>query len=200
MTTETAAAQTPAEKLAAACDALGLTMRAEFVPFSRSRNAAPRDGRDKPWRSLNWRVTLERNGRPFLTTDYSQGEGHAPAYKASSAIYARAHYTEKRAREMAISHETETGRRASWTFGELNKAGGKPIDPPALADVVWSLTQDSSVLDAGGFEGWANEYGYSTDSRAAEATYRACLETALQMRAAIGEAGLEALRTAGEDF
>lgn len=200
MTTETAAAQTPAEKMAAACAALGLTMRAEFVPFSRSRNATPRAGQDKPWRSLNWRVTLERNGRPILTTDYAQGEGHAPAYKASSAIYARAHYKEKRAREMAIAHEIETGRRATWSFGELNKGVGKPIDPPPMAEVVWSLTNDANVLDYAGFEDWADNYGYSHDSRAAESSYRECLEIALKLRAAIGEAGLEALRTAGEDF
>jgi hypothetical protein len=140
-------ASTPAEKIAAVASALGLSMSAQFVPFSQSRNAKPQPGRDKPWQSINWRVTLMLNGREFLTTDYGQGIAHTPADKAKSASYARAHYTERQARAMAVEHEIETGRLATWTFGELNKSGGKPLPPPDLPSVLWSLTQDASVLD-----------------------------------------------------
>lgn len=191
---------TPAQRIQAVCDDLNLTLEAVFVPFSQSRNAQPRNGVKEPWRSLNWRVTLKRNGRDALTTDYSQGEAWTPAHKAKAAIYARAHYTERAARHMAVSHEIETGRRATWAFGELNKSVGKPLDPPSIVDVVHSLVLDASVLDAGGFDGWADDFGYDPDSRAAESIYLECLESALKLRAAIGEAGIDALREAGEDY
>lgn len=191
MTTETET--TPRQKIEAAMAALGLTVTAVFVPWSASRNAKEKH------RSLNWRVTVQRNGRDVLTTDYSAGVGHCPSYKATKGALARAHYVEETARYMAIKHETETGRSAVWSFGELSKSGGKPIEIDAVS-VVSSLTLDSSVLDAGGFEEWAGDFGYDTDSRAAEATYRACLDIALKLRGAIGDAGMEALRVAGEDF
>jgi hypothetical protein len=190
---------TPADKVRAACNALGLTIRAEFVPFSKSRNAKPRDGQDKPWRSLNWNITLERNGRDVMTTEYSAGEGNCPASKLPATALRRAQYTDATARRMAVDHEIETGREARFTFGGYLKQNGPQIQPDAPS-VIMSLVLDSSVLDAGSFEDWAAEYGYDTDSRSAERTYQACLKTALKLRAAIGEVGLELLRAAGEDF
>lgn len=57
----------------------GITVRAAFVPFSQSRNAKPDP---KPGDlSLNWKVTLLKDGREVLTTDYQAGIGHAPSYK-----------------------------------------------------------------------------------------------------------------------
>ena len=53
---------------------LGLTMTADFVPWSLSRNAGEKDP------SLNWKITLHKDGRPFLTTDYMAGSGHCPSY------------------------------------------------------------------------------------------------------------------------
>lgn len=63
---------------AAAMESLGLTVKSEFMPFSQSRNKAEKNP------SLNWKVTLQRNGRDVLTTDYMAGCGHCPA-KASKA-------------------------------------------------------------------------------------------------------------------
>src|SRR5688572_19316451 len=54
---------------------IGLAYEAEFVPFSKSRNAKP-DPRYNDF-NLNWRIHLRRNGRT-LTTDYMQGVGHIP--------------------------------------------------------------------------------------------------------------------------
>jgi len=78
----------------------------------------------------------------------------------------------------------------------------KPTIPlvPKDADVMHSLSLDASVLDTGTFEEWASEFGYDTDSRAAEATYRACLDIALKLRSMIGEAGMQLLRDAGQDY
>lgn len=170
-----------------------LTMDSTFVPFSQSRHAAPgADG--KPWRSLNWRVTLKRDGREVLTTDYAQGEAHAPAAQVKPpALQA----TDKHIRERCIAFECETGRVARYMFGSDGMAPGiKPIPAPSIGDVLYSLARDADVLDAGGFESWAADLGYDPDSRKAEATYNQCVEIATKLRAALGEPTLAELQLA----
>lgn len=182
----------------AICARAGVTMTAVFVPFSKSRNAKPgADG--KTWRSLNWKVTIARH-RQSLTTDYAQGEAHAPAYKAPprgggkmSATYAN------RLRSAAIAQEIETGRAHEYGDGPLmaynaTRDTRKPIASPRLGDVLQSLARDSDVLDCSGFEDWAANYGYETDSRAAETAYHACIEIALQLRAMLGDNLLAEIR------
>jgi hypothetical protein len=75
----------PRDTLAAAIAKHGLTVDAVFVPFSQSRNKAQKSP------SLNWRVTLRRNGKDVLTTDYSSGIAHcsAKANKAPDTYRAR---------------------------------------------------------------------------------------------------------------
>ncbi len=197
---------TPREKVEAVCKELGLTMTAEFVPFSKSRNALPRNFKDgKPWRSLNWKVTLRRlaahdsaacypadkPGREILTTDYSAGEAHCPAYKASIKALGN---RDSIMRDKAIAYECETGRNADYSVPRAE------IKPPPLADVIYSLVSDADVLDCGTFEEWADNLGYNPDSRKDEATYRACLEIALKLRNGIGETGLARLREACQDY
>lgn len=185
------------ETAQAAVDALGLKVRAEFVPFSRSRNANAKDDRGNKRRSLNWRVTLVRvhgagneAGRDILTTDYSAGVAHCPSYKQGARW--TLDYT------ALIDHEIETGRRAKLqTFGGV--FSGPAILPDSL-DVIASLVMDSSVLDESTFEDWADSLGYDVDSRKAESIYRACIEIALQLRNGIGESGLATLRDAFQDY
>lgn len=177
-------------KIEAVAAELGLTMAAEFVPFSRSRNK----GEKRP--SLNWRVTILRNGREVITTDYGAGEGHCPAYKASVQELGNQNSI---ARDEAIRWECENGHNRR----ELTSAGmaykGTPILPD-LADVLASLAMDSDVIDCGTFEEWASNLGYDSDSRQAEAIYRACLEIALKLRNALGEDGLAKLREAASEY
>jgi len=180
--------QSPREKLAAVIAELGLTVSAEFVPYSLSRN------RGEKHRTLNWQVTLQRNGRDLFTTDYSAGIAHCPAYKKLKMGGFTRETMEQRE---AITFETEKGRE--YRRGSIIGIGGPAIMPDPV-DVIWSLSRDSDVLESGSFEDWAGELGYDADSRSAESTYRACLGIALKLRAAIGEAGIEKLRIAGEDF
>lgn len=210
----------PADKIKAVCAELGLTMAAQFVPFSQSRNAKPRED-GKVWRSLNWRVTLEHwpAGKPFnpgnkrraiLTTDYAAGEAHCPAYKTPQrfAPGRGSANVDRQANERRIAYECETGKRAGRASDHALGGDGfhvwassdkRPL-LPELTDVIASLVMDAGVLDAGSFEEWASEYGYDTDSRSAEKTYRACLEIALKLRNGIGEAGLAKLREACQDY
>jgi hypothetical protein len=188
MTTETTL--TPAERVEAAMKELGLSLSYKFVPFSMSRNKAEKQP------SLNWLVTLTK-GSQALTTDYSAGCGHCPACKrplAKNTSY------DKRLKQEAIAEECERGKPLRWTvLGWMPPNGAKAILPKD-ADVMHSLSLDASVLDAGTFESWASELGWDTDSRAAEATYRACLDIALKLRSMIGDAGLRLLQDACQDY
>lgn len=182
------ATQSPAQAVAD----LGLTITSEFVPFSKSRNAKPSKRDGKPWRSLNWVVTLWRNGKPVITTDYSAGEAHCPAYKSNIKPPVMKNY--------AIDFEIENGYQAKLAYGETYIAiKSKPILPDPL-DVIHSLVADSDVLDYSTHEDWADSLGYDPDSRNGERIYRQCLEYALKLRAAVGESGLAQLRTAFQDY
>ncbi len=189
MTTDTKI-ETPDE----AMTALGLTVESVFVPWSQSRNKDKKDERGNPIMSLNWKVTIKRDGREITTTDYSAGVGHCPAYKASIKDLGGQNCI---MRDDAIRGEVESG--VPWTetrFGQKKR----PSIMPGAKDVIASLVMDSSVLDESSFEDWASNLGYDTDSRKAESIYRACLDLALKLRNGLGEAGLARLRDAFRDY
>ena len=172
-------------------DELGLSIQAAFVPFSESRHAKPSPKLDDL--SLNWRVTLRHNGRDVLTCDYSAGIAHCPSYDRSHPLWKQSPTT-----LMAenIRKECELGHTADKD-GYIIR--GKPILPDTL-DVLASLASDSDALDYPTYEQWAPELGYDPDSRKGEMIYRQCLQTALSIRAAIGESGLTRLRDAFVDY
>jgi hypothetical protein len=180
---------TPTEAIAA----LGLTVEAQFVPFSQSRN------KDENHRSLNWSVTVKRNGRDVLTTDYSAGIAHCPSYNAK--VPSAWNRPDRMWQSAVCEFETDTGFKArgftSW--GGFSPDRKAPILPKS-EDVLYSLTTDAGVLDCATYEDFAAEFGYEPDSRKGEAIYRACLEIALKMRAALGEDGLAQLREAFQDY
>lgn len=161
--------------------ALGITYNAEFVPFSRSRDANPKA--HPSIMQLNWSVTLTRSGRR-LTTDYSQGIAHIPGYKPS--VW-NTDFT------AWVRDACETGKVRRDPFAP-SYGYATSIPAPALRDVLYALVSDASVLDYPSFEEWASEFGYDTDSRKAEQTYRACMEIALQLRAMLGDKALTELR------
>ena len=181
MTTATQTEATPKERITQWAEKHGATMAVEFVPLSRSRNAGEK------FPTLNWKVTIQRNGRNVLTTDYSAGCAHCPADKMKVEGGA---YHRRNVKEGAIAWECEHGKSSQ---------GRKPILPD-FVNVLWSLSMDYSVLDAGGFESWAGDLGYYTDSRKAESIYQACIEIALALRGAFGDAGMVELAEAGQDY
>lgn len=170
---------------------LGLTVESVFVPWSQSRNQKAKPKLSDY--SLNWRVALKRNGREVLTTDYSAGIAHCPSYKQGGR---RITYEAN-----AVIWECEHGKAAfvGQNTGTIMPRNKTPLQPKA-ADVLSSLVSDSAVLDAGGFEAWARDCGYDTDSRQAEAIYSACLDIALKLRSALGDDGMRELRSALEDY
>ena len=59
---------------------------------------------------------------------------------------------------------------------------------PQAEDVLDCLASDASGYDnASGFESWAADYGYDTDSRKAEKTYRQIERAAAQLQRFLGD-------------
>jgi hypothetical protein len=172
-------------------DSHSITVESVCIPFSQSRNKGG-------WESLNWRVTLKVKGREVITTDYSAGIGHAPSYKATKAP---APYSGnlRMWKEAAGAFEIENGFAAIAEWGGIRADKKSPLMPEAC-NVLYSLASEAGVLNYSGFEDWAAEMGYDADSRKAEKIYRECIETALKLRAALGDDGLSALHTACEDY
>lgn len=167
-------------------DAMNVTLEATFIPFSQSRNKAEKTP------SLNWLVTLKKDGREVITTDYMQGCGHCPADKKTFNTPALNPATEKRD---AIKYECETGREYSTKFfSNLNHRPGKPIAPPDVTDVLHSLLLDADALNCRDFADWCGDFGYDTDSIKARETYDACIATATKLRAAFGQKTVDDLR------
>lgn len=144
----------------------------------------------KNWPALKWEVSLQRNGKSILTTDYAAGVAHCPSYKTGARSVSV---------QECIDKELATGIR--YCVG----AGGKAVRTtevinPSPLDVIHSLVTDASALDYSSFEDWASDMGYETDSRKAEKIYQECLAHALKLRNSLGEEGLRELREAAQDY
>lgn len=61
--------------------------------------------------------------------------------------------------------------------------GSAHTSEPTAYDVLYCLLSDASgVENSNGFEEWASEYGYDTDSIKAQRTYKACERIAKRLR------------------
>ncbi len=179
---------------------LGITVESEFVPFSQSRNNIG----DTP--TLNWLVTVKRNGKHVITTEYSAGCAHCPGYNAkvpSKWDHPDSMFQKEIVRvECEKGIEQHLGPHGSF-MNKTHKVDGRSLPvhiEPDPVNVLYCLVLDSDVLDSGGFENWAYDFGYDTDSRKAEAIYKECIETALKMRAGFSESELSLLRETFQDY
>lgn len=165
-------------------EAMKVSVSAVFVPFSQSRNKSNKQP------SLNWRVTLRKDDRDVIETDYMQGCGHCPAYKNNALKNSMG----SAAHDKCVRQECETGRKVK-SFVSLGIANaGAPIPPPSVSEVLSSLMLDASALDCRDFADWCGDFGYDADSIKARGMYDACLAIGLKLRAAFGEKALGDLR------
>lgn len=218
------------ETAQAAIDAPGLTIESVFVPFSQSRNKAGErptlnwrvtvkcKGREvlttdysagaahcpakaskcpATYRARDRRLT---SGKPWpgTTSNY-----RAPSEAEKLSDFLKEWRTAECESGLAMEYSPFVGEN-TFKPKRIRKhdemvSRTVPILPDAT-NVIYSLVIDSSVLDHATFESWASEFGYDPDSRKGESIYRACLEIALKMRAAIGDAGMAALREAFQDY
>ncbi len=169
---------------------LTLEYSATFVPQSQSRNANEKN------HSLNWRVSVmpkESAGRTNLhlriMTDYMQGIGHVP--EDSADLFKRYGHSCSIARDAYERQIAQTGK-----YGPFHS---RPLPPPALRDVLYSLMSDGAASETT-FEEWASEYGYGTDSRKAEEMYRTCDEHGKKLTRMIGTNNLAKLRELFQDY
>lgn len=83
------------------------------------------------------------------------------------------------------------GKAMTVYFSKGLGLGGKP---PEVDEVLDCLASDASGAEnAGSFEEWCSEYGYDTDSRKAERTYRTIEKQAAKLKALLGDAAYEQL-------
>jgi len=162
---------------------LGLTLTAQFVPQSLSRNAQDRTP------SLNWRVTLSRKGRTsFITTDYMQGAGHIPGWWSLKGGQV---YLNNYAREVA-----EKGRYSPKGPESISR---RPLPAPSMADVLYCLLSDAEACGLP-FEEWAGNLGFDTDSRKAERIYHECVATGRALSRLLTHPEMDRLRDLLADY
>lgn len=78
------------------------------------------------------------------------------------------------------------GRRTMTTYFSQ---GSAICNEPTAADVLDCLAGDAGGIEnASGFEDWASEYGYDTDSRRAERTYNVAMRQTEKLRQFMGDA------------
>lgn len=173
------------DKIDKKLEKLGLTIESTFVPWSKSRNAGEK------YPSLNWKITLLKNGNKVLETDYMAGCAHCPSYKQMDNSYDQ--------RQIILS-ECENGYRAKtfYSTGAIQSDKNHPILPKP-ADVIYSLLMDADVLDYN-FSEWASNFGYDEDSRKAEKIYKDCQEIALKLIRGLGSEEIKSLQKLFQDY
>jgi hypothetical protein len=131
------------------------------IIFNVSHAGARPTGFDgKPWDCDAWFCTFRatrRTGDVLESFDYYTGSGHRKPAAMPEHVRAMRPYS--------------IGRQ-NWERANPGRAVA-----PQAADVLYSLLLDSSAVGQS-FESWASDFGHDTDSRAAEATYRACQQNA----------------------
>ena len=146
---------------------LGLTVAYEYVKHKYPKDAKPSDFQRK------WLVTIHKGDRLVLTSDYFEGCGHCDAHPKGLGRLT-VHDTD------AIRRECEDGPR--------NKTPKHPLD------ALWHIAMDCmGVENTAGFEEWAGEYGYDTDSIKALKIWQEINGQYHAMKCAIGHEGIERL-------
>jgi len=136
---------------------------------------------------LKWEYTLLRRNKTVCTGTYAAGIGHAPSY-APRMSFGKVSILDLEALRFEAGHGLTYAPKGQRYAGSM-----KPILPDP-AYVMSSLLSDASAIDYVDFEEWASTYGMNPDSRKAETIYRACLKTALALRAHLGEPRLTEMR------
>lgn len=78
------------------------------------------------------------------------------------------------------------GKRMAVYF---SKGYGHHGKEPSTGEIIESLAMDASGYEnSRGFEDWASEYGYDTDSSRARKTYKAVKSEAVRLRKFLGDA------------
>lgn len=90
----------------------------------------------------------------------------------------------------ACKIKTRLGKQLTVPFS----MGAAHVGEPRLADVLDCMASDSCGVDnAASFEDWCGEYGYDTDSRKAERTFKICQRQSANLKRLLGDVGYQTL-------
>lgn len=161
---------------------LGLTMQAAQLDNRQ-------DNLDREWAkgSSRWSCTITRGGAS-MTVTYSMGAAHRRWDSDKLRHKVGGSYTRQELESVspALGARGIGGAPESIALREAREAYTVAVEPD-LPGVLDCLASDSQGYEwAGSFEDWAAEYGYDTDSRKAEATYRHVGEQARALRHLLG--------------
>lgn len=171
------ATATSAPDLATLAANLGLTLTAA--------NGRGNYGAGQNWTSIRFDCTLTRNGREVWSGPYHLGVGHL---KSLATV------------ERANGKLPRNAAPTQAQLAALTRYAAAERLHPSLADVLHSLLSDSAAFfDGQTFEDWAAAFGYDTDSRKAEATFRECDAIGRKLARAFKPDELEALRNAAAE-
>lgn len=98
------------------------------------------------------------------------------------------------------SHYRVMFRRGKNELETYFSMGSAYSGGPQMADVFHCLLMDSDGIEGNDFESWAADYGYDTDSRKAERTFRACQKTLLDLKRLFSASELGDLRDLFHDY
>ncbi len=132
---------------------------------------------DPKWVCYLWKCRLRHDGRTY-DVDFRMGLGHVKVFTAHEDAAPLA------ALKAAKVQGSKVERTAYATFAVPTQ--------PTLPAVLQSLALDARSADET-FESWCADFGYDTDSRKAEAAYRACQDTRVHLLRLFGHSAYEAL-------
>jgi hypothetical protein len=179
----------------------GLTMTVESIPHRSDRDPSATK-KDREWdaKAGHWRVTIiGRDTRFKHVCEYSMGSG-SRVWKKGAAAKVRmggSHYIESERRDVQDGKPVQQKYWMGRTLHILAMVNelSEPM-PPTLEMVLDSLAMDADGwTNTRDFASWCADYGLDTDSRKAEAAYKACGETAKGLRFLLGDDAYNELRT-----
>jgi hypothetical protein len=178
-----------AQKLIDELTTAGLEITAEYIPYSKAKPQSGPDG--KRWDCFTWAIRMVFNGQT-LETELRKGTGLVPGNiklalrNAGHNEFRGMHTVDSR---KMLNHLLEAGKAYSDSVSAR-------LPKPTVLEILPALVLDTSAMDAGSFEDWADEFGYSRDSREAERIYKDCIRTGLKLRRMFGDAKLNEMRSA----
>lgn len=155
---------------------------------------------DDNWQCIRYLVELTYKGKEVITTDYSLGIGHVDI-KAIDM-----HKLPLEASEQSMLHAWKTRPGVKFTDPVSQAKLAAKIAKyqkvtPQLDDVLYSLIRDGDAFfNAQTFEQWADEFGYDTDSRKAEQTYKACDRIGRKLAGSVPATVLSVVRDITQDM
>lgn len=151
------------------------------------------------WQCIRYWVTLAYKGKTVLQTEYSLGIGHVKLQKHvlwwSLTEEERGFLEAWQGKPNANFQNKELQARIAGKLAKAQKV------TPSLESVVHSLLLDGQpYFNNESFEEWAANFGYDTDSRKAESTYRTCMEIGRKIKAAVPNDVIEKAQEILQDY